>query len=58
MIAVLNWADGLGNDTYVVAIYPTLEIAKNKCKDDERELRWVEFDFGEVEFNWYEANKF
>ena len=28
MIAVLRWTDGFGHDTYVKAIYPTLEQAK------------------------------
>ena len=46
MIAILGWTDGFGNDTYVWGIYPTLEIAKRYAK---KELRWVEFDFGEVE---------
>ena len=47
MIAILGWTDGFGNDTYVWGIYPTLEIAKRYAK---KELRWVEFDFGEVEY--------
>ena len=55
MIAILGWTDGFGNDTYVWGIYPTLEIAKRYAK---KELRWVEFDFGEVEFDWYDANEF
>ena len=55
MIAILGWTDGFENDTYVWGIYPTLEIAKRYAK---KELRWVEFDFGEVEFDWYDANEF
>ena len=56
MIAVLGWTDGFGNDTYVWGIYPTLEMAKQYA--NEKGLCWVEFDFGEVDFNWYEANEF
>ena len=48
MIAVLRWTDGFGNDTYVRAIYPTLEQAKQYFLEGDR---WVEFD-------WYEANEF
>jgi len=57
VIAILGWTDGFGNDTYVDAIYPTLEIAQSHCKDSKA-FRWVEFDFGEVEFDWYDANEF
>lgn len=55
MIAVLRWCDGFGNDTYVKAIYPTLEEAKQHFEEGDR---WVEFDYGLVEFEWYEANEF
>lgn len=55
MIAVLRWTDGFGHDTYVEAIYPTLEQAKQYYKTGDR---WVEFDFGIVEFDWYFANEF
>ena len=53
MIAVLSWCDGFGNDTFIRGIYPSLQEAKH-----EEEDRWVEFQYGEVEFDWYEANKF
>ena len=55
MIAILGWTDGFGNDTYVWGIYPTLEVAKRYAKEG---LRWVKFDFGEVDFDWYAANEF
>lgn len=57
MIAVLGWTDGFGNDTYVEAIYPTFEQAA-KQYSSEVEFRWVEFDYGEVNFDWYDANEF
>lgn len=52
MIAVLRWTDGY---TYVKAIYPTLEQAKQYFSKGDR---WVEFNYGLVDFDWYEANKF
>lgn len=55
MIAVLSWIDGFGHDTYVKAIYPTLEEAKQCFSEGDR---WVEFDYGLVDFYWYEANDF
>ena len=55
MIAILGWTDGFGNDTYVIGIYPTLEQAKRHYQKGDR---WVEFEFGNVEFDWYEANEF
>lgn len=55
MIAVLGWTDGFGNDTYVKAIYPTLEKAKQYYSEGDR---WVEFDYGKVDFDWYDANEF
>ena len=55
MIAVLGWTDGFGHDTYVRAIYPTLEQAKQYFTDGDR---WVEFDYGRVNFDWYDANEF
>lgn len=55
MIAVLGWTDGFGHDTYVRAIYPTLEQAKQYFTDGDR---WVEFDYGKVNFDWYDANEF
>jgi hypothetical protein len=55
MIAVLGWTDGFGNDTYVNGIYPTLEEATKHAKIG---MKYVEFDFGEVYFDYYEANDF
>jgi len=55
MIAVLRWTDGFGNDTYVRAIYPTLEQAKQYFLEGDR---WVEFNYGLVDFDWYYANEF
>ena len=43
MIAVLVYVDGLGNDTQVDAIYPTLEIAKQHYSEN---FRYQEFEFG------------
>ena len=54
MFAVLEWVDGFGNDTRVAGIYPTLDEAIVYDEND----RWIEFEFGEVNFDWYEANKF
>ena len=55
MIAVLRYVDGFGNDTYVKAIYPTFEKAKKHFVKGDR---WVKFDYGFVDFDWYEANEF
>ena len=59
MIAVLNWFDGFGNDTYVVGSFPNLEEARKACEpikaDTDTELRYEEFQFGLVEWNWYGA---
>lgn len=55
MIAILEWVDGFGNDTYVNAIYPTLKEAEKHYREGQR---WVKFDFGQVDFEWYEANEF
>ena len=55
MIAVLCWTDGFGNDTYVKAIYPTLDEAKQNFEEGDR---WKEFEYGLVDFDWYEANEF
>ena len=54
MIAVLSYVDGFGNDTYVKAIYPTLENAKQHYL---KNFRYQEFDFGEVYFDIYEAKE-
>lgn len=55
MIAILGWTDGFGNDTYVKAIYPTFEQAKQYAVKGDR---WTEFDYGQVDFDWYDANEF
>ena len=55
MIAVLRWKDGFGHDTDVKAIYPTLEQAKQYFSEGDR---WVEFNYGLVDFDWYGANEF
>lgn len=55
MVALLGWTDGFGNDTYVHGIYPSMDEAKAHAKEG---LRWVQFDYGEVDFDWYEANEF
>lgn len=54
MIAVLGWVDGFGNDTQVCGIYPTLEEAKANTGEG---FRYKEFDFGEVDFDFYEAKE-
>lgn len=54
MIAVLEYVDGFGHDTKVVAIYPTLKIAK---KSIGHNFRYQEFEFGEVYFDWYDAKE-
>lgn len=54
MIAVLGWVDGFGNDTQVYGIYPTLEEAKANVGEG---FRYKEFDFGEVDFDFYEAKE-
>lgn len=52
MIAVLSYVDGFGNDTYVEAIYPTLEIAKQHYN---KFFCYQEFEFGTVTFDIYGA---
>ena len=54
MIAVLSYVDGFGNDTYVEAIYPTLEIAKQHYSNN---FRYQEFEFGTVDFDIYDAKE-
>ena len=54
MIAVLEFVDGFGHDTEVVAIYPTLEIAK---KSIGHNFRYQEFEFGKVQFDLYDAKE-
>lgn len=60
MCAVLGWCDGFGNDTYVMAIFPTEKKARawaaaNPCP--YKEWHFQVFEFGEVDFEWYEAEK-
>lgn len=55
MIAVLSWVDGFGNDTQVCAIYPTLEEAAAYADES---CRYEEFEFGEVNFDYFEAKEF
>ena len=54
MIAVLVWVDGFGNDTQVCGIYPTLKEAANA----DESCRYEEFEFGEVNFDYFEAKEF
>lgn len=54
MIAVLGQVDGFGNDTQIYGIYPTLEEAKANVGEG---FRYEEFDFGEVNFDFYEAKE-
>ena len=46
---------GAVSKKYVKAIYPTLEQAKQYFSEGDR---WVEFNYGLVDFDWYEANEF
>ena len=59
MIAVLDWVDGFGADTRVVGIFPSLEEARKACgpikKNTRTELKYAEFQFGLVDWDWYEA---
>lgn len=54
MIAVLEFVDGFGHDTEVVAIYPTLEIAKKHYTNN---FLYQEFEFGKVAFDLYDAKE-
>lgn len=54
IVAVLSYVDGFGNDTQVDAIFPTLEIAKQHYLNN---FRYVEFEFGKVDFDVYEAKE-
>ncbi len=62
MIAILNWAGGMCGATHVLGIFPNLSLAKEWVKTyyfkRESSLRYVEFDFGEVEFDYDEAKSF
>lgn len=59
MIAVLDWVDGFGADTYVIGIFPNLEEARKACEpikaNTDSELRYAEFQFGMVDWDWYDA---
>lgn len=52
MIAVLEFVDGFGADTYVTGIYQSLEDAIAKHGN---EFKYEEFEFGEVDFDIYEC---
>ena len=60
MIAILNWSGGMCGATQVVGIFPDLSSAKEWVKTNyfgrKSSLQYVEFDFGEVEFDYDEAN--
>ncbi len=68
MIAIMDWTDGFGNDTEVVAIARDMNEAEQFYQDyhdkkklnypEEFDLRYEEFDFGDVDFCYYEAKKF
>lgn len=64
MIAVLGWVDGFGADTKVEGIFKTMADAISyvgdlkKNADRDCPLRYQEFDFGETDFDYYEANHF
>lgn len=58
MIAVLGWIDGFGADTQVLGIFPTLVEAEKSVGVDYKNCRYVEFEFGKVNFDFYEAEKF
>ena len=60
MIAILNWSGGMCGATQIVGIFPDLSSAKEWIKTSyfgrKSFLRYVEFDFGEIEFDYDEAN--
>lgn len=56
MIAILGWVDdGFSTDINVKGIYPTLAEATKYAKEGDK---WVEFDFGRVDFDIHTANSF
>lgn len=58
MYAVVCWCDGFGNDSYVSGIYQTLEEAisnANLSKESDTPDKIVEFNFGKVNFDYYEC---
>ena len=60
MIAILNWSGGMCGATQVVGIFPNLSSAKEWVEINyfgrKSSLKYIEFDFGEVEFDYDEAN--
>lgn len=64
MIAVLDWVDGFGSDTMVSGIFENIEQAVafvGDLKENAKRVhpsRYEEFSFGEVDFDYYEAEKF
>ena len=65
MIAVLGWCDGFGNDTFVAGIFSNLTEAEKFATDrnskaifDSDAYRWVKFNYGRVDFDWYDAHEF
>lgn len=63
MIAVLGWCDGFGNDTYVAGIFQKLEDVPAEYRKKAppytcQGYHWVEFSFGEVEFDWWDGKEF
>ena len=64
MIAVLDWVDGFGADTKVSGIFENIEQAVAFVGDLEENAkkdypsRYEEFSLGEVDFDYYEAQKF
>ena len=55
MFAVLEQFDRFGEDIRVIAIYPTFEKAKSYSQEGDR---WIEFGYGEVDFDWDKATEF
>ena len=62
MIAILTWVDGDNcNETCVKGIYPNYRQAEFAYFTNEyfkEGDRWQKFEYGSVDFNWDEANKF
>lgn len=64
MVAILYYVDGFGNDTCVKSIHKNMDDAKRKHAEDVRENPraekdlWVEFEFGDVDFDIYSSNSY
>lgn len=64
MIAILCYVDGFGNDTCVKSIHKNMDDAKRKHAEDIKENPnaiddlWVEFEFGDVDFDIYSSNSY